>query len=379
MFLIIMIVVAVSAGIDSMVLLDYLYKQKMDIVIAHVNYQKREDSYLDAQVIKEYIKDKNIIFEQLIVNKDSYTKDNFQAQARKIRYDFFKEVALKYHTNDVYVAHHRDDFLETYIFKKQRGGLYDYFGIKELTNYQGLIIHRPLLNKYREDIVQYASLNNIEYHEDSSNSELIYTRNKNRAYLKTLSIKEKEKMYQEACSLNESILQEKEIIKPYLKDNPDILKRDIFNKWTLNNKRRFLYEKIKKRDITIKQLDEIIRNIEKIGSYEISFKINNNDKIIYVAYDKIYFYDHVIKSFYLIINNVTEYDNFINDYKSNYGISLEKKLIDYPFIIRNYQENDFEDYHYFRKKIKKKKIPFFIRDYLPVIEKDNEILLMIKI
>ncbi|MDL2211309.1 tRNA lysidine(34) synthetase TilS [Erysipelotrichaceae bacterium OttesenSCG-928-M19] len=365
-----MIVVAVSAGIDSMVLLDYLYHQNEEIVIAHVNYQKREDSYLDALTIKEYIKDKEIIFEQLIVNKEDYTNENFQAQARHIRYDFFEYVAKKYHTDQVYVAHHRDDFLETYLFQKERTGLYNYYGIQAQTNYRKLVINRPLLNYYKEDLENYANSKQINYHEDYSNYEFDYTRNVNRNLLGKLSIAEKEKIYEEAMASNKIIEQENAFVNNNL---VNYLSIEYFLSWPENIQRRWLFKQIKKYDITLKYLDEIIRKIKHSNNFKVTFL----DTTIVKAYAIIYVLDYLLEDYSYLITNDAEYDDFINLWQQKYNYPLIKKEMKYPFTIRNYNRNDLDglgiDYKKFRLKIKKNKVPFFLRDYLPVIVKDNEV------
>jgi tRNA(Ile)-lysidine synthase len=368
-----MIVVAVSGGIDSMVLLDYLYQRDYEIVIAHINYQKRVDSYQDGIVIKEFIKNKAIIFEEYIVPKEQYTKDNFQAQARTIRYNFFREIAHKYHTNDVYIAHHRDDFLETYLFKKERGGLYDYLGIKEISKYQDLVIHRPLLNKNRNDIEAYSLTYQIPYHEDSSNASLLYTRNKIRYYLKSLSNKERESIYEEACLANKKIALEQAFVNDI---NKKIISKDIFLGWSENIQLRYLYMVINKPNMTTKYLKEIIRNIKKNISYQVTFL----DTTIICAYDNIYMLKANLAHYSYLIKDEHDYLTFIARWQDDYQFKIKKINCDFPFIIRSYQKHDIInkglDYHKFRLKLKKRRIPFFLREYLPVLEKEDEVILL---
>lgn len=369
-----MIVVAVSAGIDSMVLLDWLYQQGNEIVVAHVNYQKRKDSYLDALTIKSYLKGKDIQYEELVVAKEAYGQENFQAQARRLRYEFFEQVAKTYHTNQVYVAHHKDDFLETYLFKKKRLGLYNYYGIEDQIKYHNIEIYRPLLRYYKEDIKKYAVKKKIPYYEDSSNQELNYTRNRIREYLKTLSLIEKEKLYQEAMNLNEQTKKDIMFVKANLVNH---LEKNIFLQWSRNCQLRWLFLQIKKYDITLKNLEDIIHKIQ----YSTNFQVTFLDTTIIKAYDIIYVLDKGLSDYCFSIMNDDDYDNFIDEWKKKYNYDIKKIAIAYPFVIRNYQVNDFDKmdltYQKFRKKIKKNKIPFFLRDYLPVIEKGNKMVIFI--
>lgn len=365
-----MIIVAVSGGIDSMVLLDLLYHQSKKIIIAHVNYQKRIDSYKDAQVIKDYINGKDIIFEELVVKDEDYNQTNFQSQARHIRYNFFEKISDKYQTKDIYVAHHKDDYLETYLFKKNREGLYSYVGIKEINEYRTLIIHRPLLNMYKKDIIQYASVNSIDYHEDSSNKTLDYERNRIRAKLTSLTKLEKDTIYNESLIENAKIEAEEKKVKEKLYNIMNVEEFKLFNH---NEQRRWLYYQIKNPKITHKYLDEIIRKIyDKINFYETFL-----DTTLVISYDIIYVLDKMPSEYSYFINNDSDLRKikkiFLDKYNYKFG-NIEEC---YPYEIRSIKKNDLEDfgieYKKFRRKLIKNKVPFFIRKYLPVLIKNDKV------
>lgn len=365
-----MIIVAVSGGVDSMVLLDKLYHDKQKIVIAHVNYQKRKESYQDALLIKEYIADKDIIFEQLIVNEQDYTNENFQVQARLIRYDFFKEVALKYQTNQVYVAHHKDDFIETYTFKKERKGLYSYLGIKQETEYQGLVIKRPLLSLYKYEIIEYANKNNVPFLEDCSNATLDYERNRIRAKLDKLTLIQKDQLIELAFQENKDIALEEQFVKSKLHK---IIKVDEFLSFSENQQRRWLYYQLKKVDISQKHIDEIIRKIGNTNNFSDTFL----DTTIAKAYDIIYILDKMPSIYEFQIENELDKEKLLVYFKENYNYEVEDMSSSYPFKIRSILKEDYLalgiDYKKFRRKLIKDKVPFFIRDYLPVLVENNQV------
>lgn len=364
-----MIIVGVSGGVDSMVLLDKLYKKyNKNIVIAHVNYQKREDAYLDEEVIKKYLEDKDLIFEKLVVSHESYTKDNFQKQAREIRYDFYRYLADKYDTKEVYIAHHQDDKIETYLFQKARSGLYNHFGLKDVSMYKEIEIHRPLLNLDKNDIIKYAELNNIEFHEDYSNSMLIYTRNKIRNQLKTISKADKKAILNEITEANELISKETRVVDS-LKGNK--IKLSIFNELRQNVKRRYLFDKIKKYDITLKNLDELIRKIAVSKNFD--EKINNIR--IVKAYDSLYFINKDLVDYEFMINDTQQLNEVLAKLKNEYFIDIAKPMVAFPYVIRNYQKEDFDnndEYLKYKNKLKKSQVPLFQRDLLPVLEKDKD-------
>lgn len=360
-----------------MVLLDMLIKENKDIVIAHVNYQIRNDSYLDAKTIKKYIENKNkVIFEEKIVNPEEYTNANFEAEARLIRYAFFVDLYKKYKADAIYIAHHRDDYIETYLFKKQRSGLYDYYGIKERTYYGDALIIRPLINWYKEDIIEYSFNNNIIYHEDSTNLKLNYSRNIIRSKINKLSKEEKNLLYQEAQLLNDKINKEKNNIERY-KDKAYIKIED-FNKLGINEKRRLLFHHIKKYDISIKYVDELIKKI----IYSNNFKQDFLNTSIAKAYDILYIIKNKCHEYKYEINNEKEAIFFVNLVKNSYNCDIILSMDNYPYSIRNYQMDDFDNlginYQSYRNKLKKDKVPFFLRDMMPVIEKDNKIASFIK-
>ncbi|MEG0284187.1 MAG: tRNA lysidine(34) synthetase TilS [Erysipelotrichales bacterium] len=363
-----MIIIGVSGGVDSMVLLDKLYKEGHKIVIAHVNYQKRPDSFNDEIVIKKYIEDKDIIFEKKLI--ENYNDDNFQAQARHLRYDFYLELASKYKVNEVYLAHHKDDYLETYLFKKERTGLYEYYGIKEETTYQNVIIKRPLLSFYKEDLINYALDNKIDYYEDSSNSTLDYTRNIIRDRLSKLSLEDKEKIFIKAEFLNREVNLQIEFVN---KQNEYKIEKNIFLSWQKDIQRRWLFKQIKKYDITIRHLDDIISKIEATNS----FKDTILDTTIVLSYGNIYMLDFNYMDYYYIIKEENDYIKIKDLFLNKYNYKLKETSYPYPYVIRPYNEDDFislkSDYKRFRTRIKKNRIPTFLRDYLPVIEVEGRV------
>lgn len=168
-------IIAVSGGKDSMVLLDLV--KDWDIVVAHVNHKKRSASEVEEKYLVDYCNNLNIPIEVMhLVNSDV---DNFQAYARNKRYQFFKEVLEKHHADDVMLAHHGDDLVETVLMSMTRGtGLKGLVSMQEESIVNDLNIIRPLIKYSVEDIINYINTNKITYFEDKSNREDNYTRNR---------------------------------------------------------------------------------------------------------------------------------------------------------------------------------------------------------
>ena len=127
-------ILAVSGGPDSMFLLDKMRLEKFNLVVAHVNYKKRESSDYDEKLVKNYCQKHSLPYEVYQLQGSEYNSiKNFQDKARRIRYDFCQELAQKYQTKYIVVAHHFDDHLETYLLQKQRKSLVEYWGLPAKT------------------------------------------------------------------------------------------------------------------------------------------------------------------------------------------------------------------------------------------------------
>lgn len=182
--------VAVSGGVDSMVLLD-LYKEE-DIVVGHINHNTRGiENDLEEKMISSFCKKNDIPFQRYDYK---HKQGNFHKKAREFRYNTFQKIVDEKNLDFVLVAHHFDDQVENILMNPQKIGSKL---MKEEENINGLKVLRPLLNKKKEDIYIYAKKNNVPYMEDSSNKEDKYLRNRIRKILKGKSEEEKEDIYNE--------------------------------------------------------------------------------------------------------------------------------------------------------------------------------------
>ena len=210
------IIVACSGGPDSMALLDKLYKQGHTIIVAHVNYHKRDTANRDEKIVRDYCQERSIEVEVQEPTFDN--KSNFQSWARKVRYDFFFELAAKNDTDQIYVAHHLDDHLETYLFQKSRNMLCDHYGLKSENIMKGMKIIRPLLHETKAQLIEYCDQNNIEYGIDESNLGNDYTRNKIRhSQIEKMSLLEKLRLNEEIQKENIKLKDKREKAASFLK------------------------------------------------------------------------------------------------------------------------------------------------------------------
>lgn len=172
------LLLAVSGGIDSMVLLDLFYKLRFDICVVHCNFQLRgTDSDGDEMLVKEICQDRYIPYFIEKFDTLEFAKENklsIQLAARKLRYDWFQEI-ISLGFDYVLTAHHLDDNVETFLINFIRGTGLE--GLTGIPAQNGNII-RPLLPFSREEIENYANENKIQWREDLSNASDKYFRNK---------------------------------------------------------------------------------------------------------------------------------------------------------------------------------------------------------
>lgn len=173
------LLLAVSGGIDSMVLVDLFHKLKYDVAVAHCNFQLREqESDDDEEFVKSQVEKLNIpLFIQKFDTKKfaEQKKLSIQVVARNLRYDWFYTLLVNQNFDFIITAHHLDDSIETFLINFTRGT-----GLEGLTGIpiQNDKVIRPLLAFSRDEIVAYAKQNDINWREDSSNSTDKYWRNK---------------------------------------------------------------------------------------------------------------------------------------------------------------------------------------------------------
>jgi tRNA(Ile)-lysidine synthetase-like protein len=165
-------VLAVSGGIDSMVLLDLLAgRPELELVVAHFDHGIRQNSAADATFVAAAVKQYGLPFELGIGQLGSPASE---ASARARRYEFLEEVRNKHAAKAIITAHHQDDLIETAIINLVRG-----------TGAQGIYamldndkVVRPLIDYPKVIIESYAKEQNLTWREDETNQDSRYLRNR---------------------------------------------------------------------------------------------------------------------------------------------------------------------------------------------------------
>lgn len=175
------VVVGVSGGIDSMVLMHILHSLEIPMIVAHVNYQKRGNaSDLDEILVQEYAQKLGIPFYAKRFDVVAKKGASFQSEARKFRYQFFNELKRNYGCRAIAIGHHADDYLESCLIHWIRGGDFDPAGVMSFADNE---VIRPLFWFSRADIEKYALEVGVPWREDESNYEDVYLRNRIRHHL----------------------------------------------------------------------------------------------------------------------------------------------------------------------------------------------------
>ena len=180
------IVVAVSGGIDSMVLLDQLNRLKkrmnLTLIVAHVNHSVRLVSDEEYEFVQTTAIRYGNHFEGIVFPKLPHAR--FHEEARHRRYEFFYDVAKKYQANKIALAHHADDQAETILMRLVRGTSFKgYGGMLPETQLSDIVLIRPLLNITRKTIEIEMKKTSLDYRHDASNDEDDYTRNRFRHHI----------------------------------------------------------------------------------------------------------------------------------------------------------------------------------------------------
>ncbi len=164
-------IVAVSGGVDSMSLL-HLVKDEpiVKIIVAHFDHGIREDSKTDKQLVRQVAESYGLPF---VYDEGRLGKNASEADAREARYKFLRHLRDVAHASAIITAHHQDDVLETAIMNWLRGtGRRGYTALK---NDHELL--RPFLDTPKQEIINYAKSNKLEWREDSTNQDTTYLRN----------------------------------------------------------------------------------------------------------------------------------------------------------------------------------------------------------
>lgn len=364
--------VAVSGGPDSMALVSYLEENNVDYVVCHVNYKHRPTADRDEKIVRDWCTNHNRPIEVLY---PTYTKGNFEAWAREVRYDFFKGMAKKWNAKDLFVGHHQGDLLETWFMQKERGNVVEHYGLRAENPWKELTIHRPLLSKTKKGLEEYCNTKGIEWGLDETNLSDDYTRNKIRHTLIEPSTPEQRQEWLRQIDIdNANLAKTRKQVNDLLKTNSvnSVLNNDLG--WLALE--TLLYNKTQTH-YTKKSMMDCIRNLKD------SSKCQIKGISIQVSKDQFIFEPEDWQP--IIINNMKELKNIkgmtLLFTVENTGKEIEAFYVSedsFPLEIRPARPDDVITMRYGTKKVMKllrdKKIPQILRKQYPVISNKEGIL-----
>jgi tRNA(Ile)-lysidine synthase len=180
--------IGVSGGRDSVALLHWLHERGYQkLIVCHLNHQLRgRSSEADARLVKKLAADYGVEIEMESANVRALAakeKNSTETAAREARYRFFAQVAKSRRCRAIFLAHHADDLVETFLINLFRGsGATGLGGIREVSKRRiedvDLTIVRPLLGMWRSEIDDYIRKHRLKFREDASNKDLAPLRNR---------------------------------------------------------------------------------------------------------------------------------------------------------------------------------------------------------
>lgn len=379
------IAVAISGGLDSMVLTDLLLKSGFEITLLHCNFNLRDsESDADTTFVTAFAKENKLQNYVQSFDTKQFASDyklSIQMAARKLRYDWFEEKISELNIHFLATAHHADDTLETILINLSRGTGLD--GLIGIPVQNGKII-RPLLPFSRNEILAYAEENSIKWREDSSNTSTKYQRNKLRHEVIPIL---KEANPQILNSLQDTIQNLKQI-QSLVADASRIIYSDVVQETfagfviildrflELPNYEAYLYQWLQPFGFTswddiyalpkaqsgkqvfspthvlTKNRNELIlTKIESVSETEVEYFISDTNQIVNFP-----------------LNLKMERVNTISNPDSN-CIFVDENKIKFPLQIRRYKEGDY--FYPFGMMGKKKLSKYFKDQKISVLDKKN--------
>lgn len=386
------LVISVSGGIDSMVLLSLLKDGPYRLAVVHFNHLKRDQSLIEKDLVESYCHEYKIPFHYY---KLKVKDGNFHHQAHLLRAYYLNEVARIYKTPYILTAHHLDDLFESVLIKLTRGSnLLGYAGMQIYHDDGHHIYIKPLLYTSKKEIIEHANKYRVPFLEDESNEQDLYLRNRYRHAVVPV-------MKQENDNLLEQIKQyHLQLSQAFL-----FIRRQTIN--ALGNSLKIDIEKFKPLDEALKDdmIAYLIENHDLTPSYEIIMKIKKmlisnrpnqsyrltKDFVMTKSYDNAFIEPlprtKVIKI--EVKNGINRIDNntiFTFLVKSKANTENFTKLcynkLAFPLWLRHREDGDILSYSFGHKKLKKllidRKVPTNTRNSLWVLVDDKQTILWVE-
>lgn len=383
------LLIAISGGLDSVVLFHLLHKLNYDVSLAHCNFKLRgKESDLDEEFIKNLNQiSANQIF-TIIFDTEKYAKEHklsTQIAARELRYNWFQKLITEHKFEYVLTAHHADDNLETFLIHLTRGsGLDGFTGIPKVN---GNIV-RPLLAFSRKEILNYAKDHDIEWREDASNASNKYIRNKIRHQVLPVLKEINPSILDSFATTLENLQESKQIIEDrieniaseVLEKEANFIKIDIEKIKELSNSKAYLYQLLKSYHFT--EWNDVYDLLNAQSGKQVFSKthrlLKDRDVLILSKIDL----SNSIEMAFQIEEEITEITNPIHltfkeviekSTENKQTIYVDKDLLKYPLMLRKWEKGDY--IYPLGMQGKKKLSKYFKDEKFSLIDKENTWLL----
>ena len=379
------LLIAVSGGVDSMVLLHAL--KDLSPVVVHINHHKRDEAIQDETLVSSFCIQENLTY---FIKHIEIKNGNFQAKAHALRKAIYLDLAHQFNLSYILTAHHQDDHIETVLMRILKGSALEYqAGLNLKQTIEGVVFYKPFLFVEKKDLYDYAKKYHVPFNEDISNQSNIYTRNKIRnelmPVLKSISPDFQTELLHFSKRARDVSKMIKNLAEPYVKEKlsrkqllsiEPILAQEAIRLWLMKND--YIPSKV-----YINRIFAELRN-EK-PAFEVRLE---NEGLVYFSYDELLIKKanvETIKQEKVIINSEILGHKDVSifyDNKPNINLPLIKicynKLI-FPLTIRYRKPGDLLHFHYGHKKLKDHlmnvKYPRYLRDTLIVlVDQSNTII-----
>ena len=383
------LLIAISGGVDSVVLTHLLSALNFDISLAHCNFNLRgKESDSDEEFVVKLGGKLNLNVFKTQFNTEEFAKENkksTQIAARELRYNWFQKLIEQHSFEYVLTAHHADDNLETFLINLTRGsGLDGFTGIPEIN---GNIV-RPLLTFSRETILAFVKENNIDWREDKSNASTKYIRNKIRHKVLPVLKEINPSLLETFATTTEHLKESQQIIEDRIKKvasevistDQSNIKINIEKINLLSNPKAYLYQLLKGYNFT--EWNDVYQLLSAQSGKQIFSKthilLKDRDFLLLSKRD----FSSVLEMTFQIDENQSEITEPIQlKFESAEDKSTENKntiyidigLLDFPLTLRKWENGD---YFYPSGMNGKKKLSKYFKDEkFSLLQKQNTWLL----
>jgi tRNA(Ile)-lysidine synthase len=387
------VLIAVSGGIDSMVMSHLFISAGIPVGIAHCNFHLRgKESELDEAFVKKFAAQHKIPFHLAGFDTTGYAGEkgiSIQMAARELRYRWFEEVRGEHRYDSIAIAHNLNDNAETFLINLTRGtGIAGLTGMRPRYNY----LIRPLLFASRTAITDYSVRNKIKFREDRSNSDVKYTRNRIRHNILPLFREINPSFDTTITETAERFAEINEIVTSYIGGIRKVLSTDkkqilTFNASDLKKvhpKKTVLFELFRPYGLAPAQVDELIKIIGSRSGQKLVTKTHciskNRNEIIVTLHNKSIEDNYRAET----ISDLRKIPGIISaeikaagkSYKIPVSAAiacLDAEKVEFPLLIRKWAHGDF--FYPLGMRSRKKLSDYFIDKKYSVPEKERQMIL----